>query len=172
MGKQQVIGLVLILVAAGLLGGAVLGPFSTYQEVQGYETAEATIISSGMESATEQEDGETETEYYPRVEYEYSVDGTSYTDNRVFHASQIENEPGELRGKEFDSQGDARDIVDSYPDGDTASVFYDPADPDVSYLQDPSTDLLVTTAIMGLMGLVFGGIGIGGTLGLVSLNED
>jgi hypothetical protein len=165
MVEQQVGGIVLVLVAAGLVAGGFLGPFSTYQEVQSHETTEATVVSSGMESATEQDDGETE------VEYEYAVDGTSYTDNRIFHSSQVENEAGELRGKEFDGQGAAQDVLDRYQEGDTVTVYYDTDDPEVSYLEDPSNDLLMTTGMMGLFALVFGGVGVGAALGLVSLND-
>lgn len=106
------------------------------------------------------------------MEYEYTVDGTSYTDNRIYHPSQVESESGELRGKEFDAQSDAQDVVDRYETGTTATVYYDPDDPDVSYLEDPSNDLLVAAGIMGLFGLLAGGSGLGGLLGFVSLGND
>jgi hypothetical protein len=172
MVKQQVGGLVLLLAAVGLLGGAMLGPAATYQEVQSHETAEAEVVSSEMESATEQEEDETEVEYYPRVEYEYAVDGSNYADNRIYHPTQVENEPGELRGKEFDSQADAQDVLEKYRSGATATVHYDPDDPATSYLEDPSNDLLLTTGMMGLFGLLAGGSGIGAILGIVSLDEE
>jgi len=171
MVKQQLTGVFLLLVGIGIVTGGFLGPFSTYQEVQSHETTDADILSSDVESATEREDGETEVEYYPRIEYEYAVDGTSYTDVRVFHASQVNNEPGELRGKEFDSQNKARNIAGKYQSGSTATVRYDPDDHERSYLEDPSRSLLVTTGMMGLFGLLFGGMGLGGILGLVSLDD-
>jgi hypothetical protein len=171
MVKQQLTGVLLLLVGIGVVTGGFLGPFSTYQEVQSHETTEAEILSSDIESATEQDDGETEVEYYPRIEYEYTVDGTSYTDVRVFHASQVGNEAGELRGKEFDSQNKAQNIASKYQSGSTATVRYDPGDHELSYLEDPSQSLLQTVGIMGLLGLVFGGMGLGGILGLVSLDD-
>jgi len=171
MVKQQLTGVVLLLVGVGVVTGAFLGPFSTYQEVQSHETTEAEILSSDIESATEQDDGETEVEYYPRIEYEYAVDGTSYTDVRVFHATQVENEPGELRGKEFDNENKAQNVVSRYQSGSTATVRYDPDDPELSYLEDPSQSLLTTSGMMGLFGLIFGGMGLGGLLGLVSLDD-
>jgi len=172
MVKQQVGGVILLLVGVGLVAGAVIGPFGTYQDVQSHETTTAEITSSDMESETEQEDGETQVEYYPRVEYEYTVDGTGYTDNRIFHASQVNNEPGELRGKEFDSQSGARDVADRYQSDSSATVRYDPDNPETSYLEDPSNDLLITTGMMGLFGLLAGGAGIGGLLGIVSLDDE
>ena len=173
MVKQQLTGAVLLLVGIGIVTGAYLAPFSTYQEVQSHETTEAEIVSSDIETATEQDDGETETEteYYPRIEYEYAVDGTSHTDVQVFHPSQIEDEPGELRGKEFDNQNEARNVVSRYQTGSTATVRYDPDDPELSYLEDPSGGILTTAGIMGLFGLIFGGMGLGGLLGVVSLDD-
>jgi len=171
MVKQQLTGVVLLLVGIGIVAGAFLGPFSTYQDVQSHETTSAEILSSDIETATEQDDGETEVEYYPRIEYEYTVDGSSYTDVRVFHATQVGNEAGELRGKEFDDENKAQNVVSRYQSGSTATVRYDPDDPEVSYLEDPSNDLLITSGMMGLFGLLFGGLGLGGVLGIVSLND-
>mgnify|MGYP000468816490 CR=1 FL=1 len=172
MVKQQLSGLLLLLFGIGLAAGAVMGPFGTYQDVQSHDTTQATITSADMESATERDDGETEVEYYPRIDYEYTVGGTTYTDTRIFHPSQVNTEPGELEGKEFDSQSDARNVVDRYQSGSSATVRYDPDDPETSYLEDPSTDLLISTGMMGLFGLLAGGAGIGGLLGIVSLNDD
>lgn len=171
MIKQQLTGAVLLLVGVAIATGGFLGPFSTYQDVQSHETTDAEIVSSSVESATEQDEGETDTEYYPRVEYEYTVDGTSYTDVRIFHATQVDNEAGELRGKEFDNQNKAQNVAGRYQSGSTASVYYDPDDPELSYLEDPSGSLLTTTGMFGLFGLVFGGLGLGGLLGVVSLND-
>ena len=95
MVKQQLTGAMLLLVGIGMLTGGFLGPFSTYQEVQSHETTDAEILGSDIESATEQEEGETEREYYPRIEYEYTVDGTSYTDVQVFHPSKVDSEASE-----------------------------------------------------------------------------
>jgi hypothetical protein len=125
----------------------------------------------GIESAEEVDDGETEVEFYPRIEYEYTVDGTSYTNTRIYHPSQVDNEPGELAGKEFDQRGGAEAVVSDYTQGETATVYYDPAEPSFSYLRDPSGSILQSVAIIGVMGLLFGGIGLGGALGLVSLND-
>jgi|GEM_PF-1662860 len=172
MVKQQLGGVVLVLVAIGLIAGAFIGPFGTYQDVQSHETTQATITSVGMESATEQDDGETEVEYYPRLTYEYTVDGASYSDTQIFHPTQVSNEAGELRGKEFDSQSDARDVVDRYQPDSSATVRYDPDDPELSYLEDPSTDLLVSVGMMGLIALLAGGAGIGAVLGVVSLDDE
>ena len=171
MVKQQLTGVFLVLVGIGIVTGGFLGPYSTYQEVQTHETTDADIVRSDVESATEQDEGETEVEYYPRVEYEYEVGGERYSDVRIFHASQVTNEAGELRGKEFDAESDARDVADRYPSGSTATVRYDPDDPDVSYLEDPTSDILMAAGMMGLFGLLLGGLGLGGILGLVSLND-
>jgi len=172
MDNQRIIGVALVVIAAVFVGGVIMGPVSTYQEVQSHETTQAEIVQSGMESATEEDDGETEVEYYPRIEYEYAVDGTTYADTQVFHPTQVGNESGELRGKEFDSRGDAQDVVDRYESGTSTTAYYDPDDPSVSYLEDPSNDLLMTAGMMGAFGLILGGIGIGGLRGNIELNED
>lgn len=171
MFKQQLQGGVFLLVGLAILGFAFVGPFSTYQDVQSHENTQATIVSSGMESAEEIDEGETEVEYYPRIDYEYTVDGERYTDSQVFHPSQVNTEPGELEGKEFDTQSQAQDVVDQYGEGETATVYYDDSDPAYSYLRDPSTDLLIASGGIGLFGVLFALIGGGGILGLVSLND-
>lgn len=169
MVKRMLKGVLLAVFGVGILAAAVLGPFSTYQDVQSHATTEAEIISAGIESDTELDEGEQETEYYPRIEYEYSVDGTDYSGERVFHSSQVNNEPGELRGKEFDARDDAADVVTTYEAGTDATLYYDPADPSVSYLEDPSSSLLLSTGVMVLFGLIAGGAGIGGAVGIVEL---
>lgn len=169
MGNQQIRAVILLVVAAASVGGMIVGPASTYREVQSHETTQAKIVQSGMESATEEENGETEVEYYPRVEYEFVADGTAFTGNEIFHSSQVKNEPGELRGKEFDSRGDAQAVVSKYGNGTSTTIYYDPDDPNVSYLEDPSDDLLLTAGALGAFGLILGGFGIGGLRGMVSL---
>ncbi len=164
-------GAVMVLIGIGIIGFGVIGPFSTYQEVQTHDTTTAQIEQTGIESATELDDGETEVEYYPRISYTYSVDGRAYTNRQIYHPSQVDTEPGELRGKEFDQRGAAEDVVGRFPAGETAPVHYDPDDPTVAYLIDPSTDLLITSGFLGVFGLVLGGIGIGGLLGIVSLED-
>lgn len=172
MVQQRLRGGVFLIVGLAILSFAFVGPFSTYQDVQQDQTTEATILSSGMTSAEEVDEGETEVEYYPRIEYEYTVDGQQLTDQQVFHPSQVGNEAGELRGKEFDTQSKAQDVVDRFGEGATATVYFDSADPDDAYLVDPSTDLLISTGMIGLFGLLFGGIGLGGVLGIVSMKSD
>jgi hypothetical protein len=172
MVKQQLGGVALVLFGIGLVAFGVIGPFATYQEVQTHETTEATIVSTGIESATEIDEGETEVEFYPRIEYDYTVSGSSYTDNQVYHPSQVENEAGELRGKEFDQRGQAEDVVNRFSEGKTVTAYYDPDDPTVSYLVDPSTDLLIATGFMGLFGVGLSGMGVGAVFGLVSLNDE
>ena len=54
----------------------------------------------------------------------------------------------------------------------SATVRYNPDNPETSYLEDPSNDLLITTGMMGLFGLLAGGAGIGGLLGIVSLDDE
>lgn len=171
MVKQRLTGVGLVVFAVVLFTGAYLGPFGTYQDVQSDGTTQATVLTAEMESATERDDGETEVEYYPRVEYEYAVDGTTYTDDRVFHPSQVSNDPGELRGKEFDAQSDARAVLDRYRPGTAVTVYYDPADPPVSYLEDPSTDLLISVGLMGSFGLLAAFAGLGSVVGVVTWEE-
>lgn len=100
------------------------------------------------------------------------MDGERYESKQVFHPSQVENEPGELRGKEFDTRRKAENVVDRFPNGATVTITYDPGAPANSYLVDPSTDLLTSAAIMGLFGLLFSGVGIAGALGRISLSSD
>jgi len=171
MGRDTLGGVVLVLIGIGILTGVYLFPFSTYQEIRSHQQTDAEILSTDIEQAEEVEEGETEIEYYPRVEYRYTVDGETYTDTRIFHETQVGNEEGELRGKEYDERSDAEDIVQKYQEGSTGRVYYDPSDPSTSYLKDASGNLLLTTGIGGLFGVLALAGGIGGLLGFVDLNS-
>lgn len=171
MSRDTLGGVVLVLIGIGILVGVFMFPFSTYQEIQSHQTTDAEILSTDIAQKEELDDGETEIEYYPRVEYRYTVDGETYTDTRIFHSTQVNNEEGELRGKEYDERSDAQDIVDKYPEGGTAQVYYDPSDPSTSYLEDATGNLLMTVVGGGLFGVVALAAGVGGLLGLVDLND-
>ena len=171
MLEQRLTGVGLVVFAVVLFTGAYLGPFGTYQDVRTDRTTQATVLTAEMESATERDDGETEVEYYPRVEYEYAVDGTTYDDERVFHASQVSNDPGELRGKEFDERSDAQAVLDRYRPGTAVTVYYDPTDPATSYLENPSTDLLISAGMMGAFGLLAALAGVGSVVGVITWEE-
>ncbi len=153
-------GVVLVLVGVALIGGGYyLGVMQPQQVMDSVEETDATILSTDMEQATEQDDGETQVEFYPRIEYEYSVEGQQQTNDRIYHSSKVNNEPGELEGKEFDSQSDARDVLQQFPEGESVTVYYYPDDPGRSFLKPVESRWLIT-GVMGLFGLLMIGAGV------------
>ncbi|WP_257300849.1 DUF3592 domain-containing protein [Haloarchaeobius sp. FL176] len=152
-------GMVFLLVGLAVAGGITYTEYQDRQVAESMETGTASVTSTGMESATETEDGETEVEYYPRIEYEYTVDGQTYEGWRVYAATDLDKEQGELRGRDFDSESAAQNVLDRFPSGSEATVYYDPSDPSQAFLVPPEFDRLT----------VLGGVAFGGLFALVGL---
>lgn len=99
--------------------------------------------------------GTSTTRYQPEIEYEYRVDGETYTNDSVW--------PGEdLRGTNEEKR---RAVVERYPEGETVEAFYDPGDPSVAFLENESQStasitLIVFGAGFALTGLLAVGFGL------------
>lgn len=84
-----------------------------------WPTAGGTVLYSEVEEDYDSEDGYT---YYPRVTYQYNVDGQAYESDRVFFGA--DNTPEE----------DAYAIVAQFPAGSMVTVYYNPDKPKQSVL--------------------------------------
>jgi hypothetical protein len=85
------------------------------------------VISSSVESYQKHVDHTLTTFYRPAVEFSYTVHGLEY------HGRQIKV------GMDVDgSQDYAGKVCAKYPLGSTIAVHYDPADPSISALENPT----------------------------------
>ncbi len=81
--------------------------------------------------------------YVPHVVYEYAVDETKYTSNRVKF--------GQLSSSDYN---DAAAVVARYPIGDIVAVQYDPAEPTEAVLEAGAGGSSFFVLIFGIAGLV------------------
>lgn len=119
-------GSVVVLVVLGLfLGG--MGVLPTYEHHVAVQEGQPT---TGVVQETEIEvkvDDDGDRSYHPRIEYEYVVDGQTYTSDNTF--------PGRFtrwRG----SRSWAEDVVAAYGVGQEVTVHYDPSDPSNAYVHN------------------------------------
>jgi hypothetical protein len=79
----------------------------------------AVVRSWVVESVEKNDDRATTRSFRPEVQYEYRVDGQTYTSERL-HFGMIET---------FSSQREAAQALDNFPPGKAVTVYYDPVRP-------------------------------------------
>lgn len=84
-----------------------------------WPTASGKIVSSEVR----EDRGGRGVAYFPRVRYEFTVDGKSFLGSHI-HATDVAEEPSR-----------AREMVDQYPVGQTIRVFYNPDSPTEAVLE-------------------------------------
>lgn len=88
------------------------------------------------------------TTYIPKIKYEYTVEGKSYTNDNLYPG------PATSGSSEKDEQ---QAILNKYPEGETVEAFYDPSDPSLSFLENESRNRqAVATGVIGGGLLLFG----------------
>ena len=111
--------------------------------VQQNEPVDATILDVDIE--TQVDDGDTE--YTPVITYEYEVGGDTYTAENVY--------PGQFV-RWHDSRSSAEEATDQYDVGETATAYYNPADPQEAYLFNPGWPsgwfITIGSILVGLLG--------------------
>ena len=65
-----------------------------------------------------------ESTYYARLVYEFSVDGTTFTGDRVAYGDLVSNDPSHAQG-----------VVSRYPQGKPVTVYYMPGNPEECLLE-------------------------------------
>jgi hypothetical protein len=102
-----------------------------------------TVVSSGFEKVKSTEDGRTSTSYTPAVEYSYRVNNVDYTSRQIKLGATVSA-----------SQAYAEKVAGRYPKGGPVDVHYDPANPSVAALENPSGfHWLLLAVALGCFGL-------------------
>jgi hypothetical protein len=146
---RNLIFLVLGMFAAGI----VLLAWGAYEikgsrESGSWPTAQGTIRSSSVSKRTTRDSNHrTRTTCYPKVGFQYQVDGRNYTSSRIAFGT------GDTGG----SAKWARKIVNKYPVGKTVMVYYNPQDPQYGVLESGIT---WRSIIFLLAGIAFFGAGL------------
>lgn len=167
---SQLIGLLM-----GGLGGVMLlnavKTFRASNRRDTYETVTAEVLDSKLETdsdetgqpTTSQVDWGQETDpnrtgqdttYIPKITYEYTVEGETYTNDNLH--------PGPARSGSS-SKDEQQEILNNYPKGETVEAYYDPSDPALSFLENESQNQqAVAVAVIGGGLLLFGLVLIAG----------
>jgi len=101
-------------------------------------------VSDVRQSSSTDDDGHISYSYYPRVEYEYSAAGQTYTSKQVAF--------GGVKG--YGSPDKARADLGKYPVGQPVTAFYNPEKPSEAVLERIAGPGAKTAKIIGIILLV------------------
>jgi hypothetical protein len=136
--KTIVTTLVIVAVGVGMMVFAYF-QYNQYQQAEDWATTEGQVQGTNIDESYDSENDEYS--YTPSISYSYEVDGETYEsdqlDFRLFEES-------------FDSEAEAREVIDELAEGGRVTVIYDPDDPATSVLRREYDDTLVP--IIGLAG--------------------
>lgn len=115
-----------------------------------FRPVRATVVGAEVESRRSRSGTETRVSYYPVVEFEYVVDGTTHSSNTVF---PMDVGRGGRWGRRW-----GRSIVEQFEEGEQTQVYYDPTSPGSAFLiRQPNVFpyiFILLPTILGLVGLV------------------
>jgi len=104
----------------------------------------ATVVSAEVEEKHEyDEDGDKHVYYYPRIHYDYQVDGQFYNG---FRYKLLEASMSKRKAHEF---------ISNFMTGDILTVYYDPEKPIESVLQPGEQKYLYVFFVIGIGLIVF-----------------
>jgi hypothetical protein len=138
----SVLGSLAIALGAAVTWRGVSGYRAERRERTGYRPVEATVVETRRERVDDDR-------IRPVVEYEYTVDGERYVNDRLLPGGASETGLREDRVGGF---------LSSYDEGDEVEVHHDSDDPASSYLVDQG--LSATWILLTLVGVVFVGTGL------------
>jgi hypothetical protein len=125
-----------------LLSGVAIAAFSGFvwfdqrQEVSTFESTDATVLSSEVDTSGDTTNID--------ITYEYTVDGETYRSSNIY--------PGV-----FDLNSNAESIVADNPEGATVTAYYDPENPSNAFLvKTKNTLLLLLLTVFGVLLTVVG----------------
>ena len=127
---EKDVGLVVVLLVVGLVAGVAGGTHVLQHNlaVQENHPSDATVESTGVDRRIiENDDGPDDYEYRPVVEYTYTVDGETYTNDNVF--------PGSFR-RWSDSRSWAESVASDYRAGQSVTAQYNPHDQSEAYIRN------------------------------------
>lgn len=140
-------GALLFLVVFGAVGIGLgiwgWGVLTNARVSEGWPTVEGRVVRSEVDHSTDAEGGDS---YTPEIEYEYTVDGLEYENNRVRFGENS-----------YSSRRRAEEETGRYPVGRRVEVYYEPGDPDNSVLEPGAT---LGSYLGVVMGAMFLGIGL------------
>jgi hypothetical protein len=125
MDKKGLGGLIVVLfLSVVLVGIGLLPTLSHHIAVQEHQPTTATVQGTDIQ-ITEDDDGDES--YTPKVTYEYTIDGQTYSSDNVF--------PGQF-GRSSGNRGWAEDIVNDYRQGDQVEIQHSPRKLGKAYLRN------------------------------------
>lgn len=114
------------LIAGLMLGGVILiAVVAKLREVRAaavWPSARGKVITSQVQARRKRDNDSEEVANYPLVEYEYGVNGKTYTGSRIGIGEDVANT-------------DVSKTLEKYPVGASVLVFYDPKDPGKALLE-------------------------------------
>lgn len=125
------------------------------QESQSWPSILGKVIESRVDTSSTGGEEATVAMYKPYVKYEYAVGGVSYTGDKVKVGMTLSTS----------RVNPARELVARHPVGSEVRVFYNPANPDDSFLERQGS--YTTTLVIGIVLLVIGLCG--GVPGFIAL---
>jgi hypothetical protein len=105
-----------------------------------WPSVNGTITRSGIERETRTSGTSRSTTYRARVLYEYRVDGTAHSGDRISYGHY-----------DTEKESDAANVVARYPAGRPARVYYQPGNPVESVLEPGSGGVPWLLAALGLV---------------------
>jgi uncharacterized protein DUF3592 len=130
----------LVLGVAAAVGGVIM--LSTSLKTRGWPVASGRIIEKTVGSSTTTGASRPGRYFEPKVKYTYSVEGKTYTGQRIGPATAAYDEDK------------AKRVVSELPD--TVEVHYNPRDPSDAYLEPSSYGLAAIALITGIVCLLIG----------------
>jgi hypothetical protein len=135
MAAVSIIYILLCALAIILIFGGI-GVFLVISSLRNQKKAEVskswpgtagTILRTEVKQSqgTADEQGVSQTSYYPFVEYDYFAGGQSYRSDKIAFGAR----------RTYNSQSEAASILSKYPEGGQVQVYYNPANPSEAVLE-------------------------------------
>ncbi|MDP7329061.1 MAG: DUF3592 domain-containing protein [Candidatus Thalassarchaeaceae archaeon] len=126
--------------------GLIVGDIQADIDAESWPTVEGYIIDSGV---YEEYDDEGDSTYCPWIEYGYTIENVTYTNNRISHAA----DSGSCNSW-------YNDWADDYPPGENITVYVNPEEPQDSQIEtgmmtDPFLLCFACFPLVGLVLLIF-----------------
>ena len=150
----KTVEIVLRVVGTGIVGIGVLTAYGTVRmrlktaQAHKWPTVTGTIVSSELESKTEDHSRKPIRTYGAAIRYAYEVDGKAYESDQI-----------QLGGTSETSQpGEFERMVARYPEGMRVTVYYDPDDPATATIEPGALGGIFNMAMVAGGAILVGGI--------------
>lgn len=135
---------------AVLIGfGLVALGFSTFQSqnqaLENPVNVTATVVETGIQEDSSRRGG---IDYQPQVTFEYSYEGEEYTSGNMY--------PGGQKPEQYDSESEARKVIEGYSQGSEIEVSVPPDNPGEAFIKVERTDRPLFFMGIGLLFILLG----------------